>query len=208
MDMGLNLLLGLLSGVAVLFAMQIWPVRYKWSRDISWQQNEAGPKFEARIFRKPYILWKNRRLPFDVSFSARIAIHIRGRPPTEEKIIEIPVTKSWRPVIAREISVMVLPKHCQPEELEYLPPDLLRKAKTRPLLLSDFLKPRREWTKAKLRIYAFGYRPYTGSRWMVRGVYSWGSLVRGEFVTGSGLVKMAGKAPRKRTTRNNQNTVK
>jgi hypothetical protein len=63
-------------------------------------------------------------------------------------------------------------------DLRYFPKEIKQKRQDGTLRLEDFLALNSE---AQLRIYAFAYRPYTGTQWMRRGKYYRRDVQAGSF---------------------------
>lgn len=178
MGLIVSAVISVLCGILTVLILQAWPPRYRWSRDIAWAIGvPSGSPVYRVCFMRPgrRLIWKHRRGPIDVSFKARVAV--RGLTTAGlEHIIEIPVIREWRPMLGRSVYVYVLPQLCKYSDLRYFPDEIKQKRLAGNLRLEDLLGIR---GSAVLRIYAFAYRPYTGTRWMRRGAYTLESVKPG-----------------------------
>lgn len=192
----LNLLVGIVSAVVAVVILQASPSRYKWSTDISLAEGQPSgrPVYQVKLFRRRRRVWKGRRLPMDLTFNARVAVEGLGHRRNTEKIVPIPVTKSWRPVVAQSVLLSLLPEKCSADDLRYFPEDIREKCRLGTLTLEDLLST---GTTATLRVYVFAYRPYVGTRWMIRGRYTSPAIKPGRFAEGRGTVEVStdGKPP-------------
>jgi hypothetical protein len=121
----------------------------------------------------------------DITFNARVAVWGLGRRPDSEKIVSIPVTKSWRPSVGRSVNVVLMPELCGEIDLRYFPDEVREKRSNGSLRLEDLLSA---GTCSVLRVYVFAYRPYVGTRWMLRGKYDRNAIKPGYFFPRSGKV--------------------
>jgi hypothetical protein len=165
----LNAGIGVLSGIVAVVLMQVWPARYRWSKEISWTVGDVSgrPIHRVKLGRRKRWIWKRRGGPIDVTFRARVAVTNIGTS-TAEKVVAIPVSKDWRPVIGRAVLVHLLPEECDMRNLRHFPPEIHRKRAAGTLGLDDLLGV----GDAELRVYVFAYRPRVGTRWMRRQKYT------------------------------------
>jgi hypothetical protein len=174
-----DVVISIACGIIVVLILQAWPTRYRWSKDIALSTGlpSRSPVYQARFGRPRRLIWKSRWGAIDVSFKARVSVE--GLTATRrEHIVEIPVLHEWRPVLGRTVNVYILPHLCSYSELRYFPSEIKQKKSAGQLRLEDLLGVN---SSAVLRIYAFAYRPYTGTRWMRRGKYSLESIKPGRF---------------------------
>ncbi|MFD6679193.1 hypothetical protein [Micromonospora parva] len=182
MDALLNVLLGVVAGVVTLFLIQNLPPRYKWSPEICLRPNTEGgrPIYEARFGRGRYKVWRKRPGPIDVSFYARLSYKGESLRGEVERVVEVPVTKAWRPTIFRAVYLQFLVHEIAVDNISFLPGKIQEKARSKTLTMEDLLTPG-EGISAALRVYAFAYRPNTGTRWMQRKRYQYTDIRRGAF---------------------------
>ena len=175
-----NAVISVLCGILTVLILQTWPPRYRWSKDIALAigSPSGSPIYRARFMRPSRrFIWKHRRGPIDVFFKARIAVEGLTTAGVEN-IVESPVIREWRPMLGRSVYVYVLPQLCKYSDLRYFPDEIKQKRLAGNLRLEDLLGIR---GSAVLRIYAFAYRPYSGTRWMRRGAYTLESVKPGRF---------------------------
>jgi hypothetical protein len=160
-DAVVNVVLGVVAGVLTLLLLQSLPGSHRWSVEVCQRPAHGNPSrtvYEARLGRSRYRLWKKRRGPIDVHFYARLAYKGPGLRGAIERIVEVPVTKSWRPVIARNVYLQFLLDQIPREELAFLERHDDRELA---VTLQGLLQPR-PGIEAALRVYAFAYRPLWG----------------------------------------------
>jgi hypothetical protein len=174
------ILLGIISAIVAVVLLQIWPHGYRWSKDISWTEGSPSgdPIHQVKLGRRRRkLLKKYRPGPIDLSFYARIAVEGIGYRPDAEKVVAIPVSKSWRPAVGRSTLIKLLPAECDPRDLRYFPPEILEKRRRGTLTTADLLSV----GDAKLRVYVFANRPRTGTRWMLKAQYDRHAVKPGVF---------------------------
>ena len=193
-DVIVNAGLGVVAAVLAVVLMQAWPTRYRWSKTISLTRGQQsgrpiyrvrfGPRMrrprngsspEARPF-DPDRRTK-RKGPIDVTIHARIAVRGLGVRKNSDFVVAIPVQKAWRPVAQGGVLTTLRPELCDPEELRYFPDVIKAKRANGTLSVQDLL----ELDRSELRLYAFGYRSYTGTRFMVRRFYNLDRIVPGVY---------------------------
>jgi hypothetical protein len=195
-DVLIGALLSLAVAMLAVLTLQAWPTRYRWSKTISVTQGEESgqriwrvwlgrprlrPRPDATITRPLDAGRRPKRGgPMDVSFHARVAVRGLGRQPNSELIVEIPVDKRWRPVARGGVLTTLLPQYCEPHELRRFPVHIREKRRQGNLRLEDLL----DLENSELRMYAFAYRQYTGTRIMMRSFYGRKQLVPGTYRKG------------------------
>jgi hypothetical protein len=126
----------------------------------------------------------------DVTFRARIAVLGIEPGPRAEKIVVIPVFRDWRPTVDGRVSTYLVPSRCDARDLRWFPEEIRRRHADRALTLADLLSV----GDATLRLYMFAYRPYVGTRFMVRGRYDKTALIPGLYEGGE-VVPAADQIP-------------
>jgi hypothetical protein len=183
----LSLLIGVCAAIVTILVLQLWPVRYSWSEDVSRTVGDPSgrPLYRAKLFRPRRLLFRNRRNPIDASFGARVAVTGLGRFQNYEKIVEIPVHREWLPSLGTLVHLWLRPDQCDVRDLREFPDEIkdacLRQELTLEALLSS-------GTDAVLRVYVFAYRPYMGTRWTVRRKYVAADVRAGYFTPDRGVV--------------------
>ncbi len=171
---------GVVSAIIAVFLLQTWPHGYRWSSEISWTEGDPSGRsiYQVKIGRtRRRLLRPLRRGPMDARFYARVAVTGIGFRPHVEKVVPIPLDKEWRPVVAQAIAITLLPEICNERDLRYFPETIRKTRRDGSLNLADLLAV----GDACLRVYAFAYRRRAGTRWMLRGIYTHGSIRPGDF---------------------------
>jgi hypothetical protein len=182
-----NVLVGIVSAIVAIVVLQTWPPRYKWSKDVSLTTGMPSrrPVYQVKLLRRRRRIFKNRRNPMDLMFRARVATWGIGNRPNNEKIVPIPTTRPWRPSVGRTVLLPLAPHLCEEEDLRYFPTEIRKKCRAGTLTLDDLLTA---GERSELRVYVFAYRPYIGTRWMLRGRYTHDDIKPGRFQAGGGVV--------------------
>jgi hypothetical protein len=169
-------LIGIGSGLLAVLLMQAWPTRCRWAKKMSVTEGRPSgqPIYQAKFGHKHRRVFGERRSPVDISFAARFSAKGLGRRRDTPKVVSMPVHKDWRPAIGGYVTVVLLPSRCELSDLRYFPKDVVEKRKAGTLTLQDLLEARvdgEEVHTAKVKLYAYGYRPFTGTRWMLKKEY-------------------------------------
>src|ERR1700688_3713877 len=132
-------LLGVAAAVAAVLLMNLWPSFYRWGDVIT---SGEGRLSGRRMYSVRFGRWRDtgkaegrasrfirRKLlkgPIDVSFHARVAIVERDSngDVRREKVVPIPVDKSWRPTVNAGIILSFAPERCDRELLRTFPPEI------------------------------------------------------------------------------------
>jgi len=187
--------------------LQLWPSRFRWDKPISVQRGQPSGRllYRVRLGRPPkrkdgldkpwlYATTRLRRRtkrpggPIDVSIRARIVI---GVGTNAEAVAAIPVLKEWRPVVSRAALATLVPHECELDPLRHFPADIRTKRKDGTLSLHDLLAVER----TQLRLYAFAYRPYLGTRIVARETYGLADLRPGSYKSGYFVGAPDGQTP-------------
>ena len=179
MAFALNVIVSLLCSIAAVIILQTLPPRHRWSRDIAKNVGTPSgtPIYRVKLMRPQHLLWKRRKGPIDAVFRARVAV-AKLTNTGGEHIVEVPVIREWRPVLGHSVSLYILPQLCNYADLRYFPAPLKEKRLAGSLCLEDLLGVN---DTARLRIYVFAYRRYTGTRWMRQQSYVIDSIKPGNF---------------------------
>lgn len=183
----LSLLIGVCSAIVTILILQLWPVRYSWSEDVSRTVGHPSgrPNYRVKLFRPRRWLFENRRNPIDASFGARVSVTGLGRFQNFEKIVEIPVHREWRPSLGNLVHLWLMPERCDLRDLREFPEDIKEACRREELTLEALLE---SGSDAMLRVYVFAYRPYMGTRWTVRRKYLASDIKPGYFSENRGTV--------------------
>jgi hypothetical protein len=199
----LSAIIGVGTGVAVVVLLQNWPTRYHWPKTISLTQGELSgkPIYRVRLGRRPRRKAKGRTIvpgrrpgragPIDVTIHARVAVKGLGTRKDTEITVPLPVDKPWRPTVTGGVMTTLLPQYVEPHELRYFPQEIRDKRDQGTLRLEDFLS----LPGSRLRLYAFGYRPRTGTRLMIREFFGLDAIVPGIYRDGQVERSEDGKPP-------------
>ena len=187
MTIVLSLVVGIGAAIATILLLQLWPVRYSWSHDISRTVGHPSGRalYRVKLHRPRRLLFTNRRNPIDASFGARVAVSGVGRFQNYEKIVEIPVHPEWLPSLGDRVHVWLMPERCDVRDLREFPEEIKEACRRHELTLDALLGA---GTAAVLRVYVFAYRPYMGTRWYVRRKYVAADVKPGYFAPDRGTV--------------------
>jgi hypothetical protein len=200
--------LGVGAAVAAVILMNLWPSLYRWGTVITLGEGRSSGRhmYAVRFGRRKDVGRPESRLgralrrkmfkgPIDVTFHARFAIvekDTEGRA-RKEKIVPIPVDKAWRPSVNPGIILWLLPERCDPELLRTFPNDIRAKREAKTLTLEDLLKR----DGAQLRLYAFCYRRYMGTRFVKYSTYTQNDVRAGSHKKGRFVAAPAGELPQR-----------
>jgi hypothetical protein len=159
----LSLLIGVCAAIVTILILQLWPVRYSWSEDVSRTVGDPSgrPIYRVKLFRPRRLIYKGRRNPIDASFGARVAVTGVGRYQNYEKIIEIPVHREWLPSLGNLVHLWLMPERCDLRDLREFPDEIQEACRRQELTLEALLS---SGIGSELRVYVFAYRPYMGTR--------------------------------------------
>jgi hypothetical protein len=192
-ELVLTVVLGVVAAVVAVFVIQAWPSRYGWGDVVSLGRGvpTGRPIYAVRFGRKLpdgraarglSALLNQLRLkgPIDITFHARVVIDIGTG---KEKAVPIPVEKPWRPAVSGGILVFLLPNQCELTQLRPFPAHIQRTHREGRLSLDDLLA----LENSCLRLYAYCYRRYMGTRFVkyrpyMRDDIKAGSHEEGRFV--------------------------
>jgi hypothetical protein len=177
--------LGVVTAVVAVFVIQAWPSRYGWGEVVSLGKGEptGRPIYAVRFGRKLpkgraarglWALLNQLRLkgPIDITFHARVVIDIGTG---KEKAVPVPVEKPWRPGVSGGVLIFLLPSQCELAQLRPFPAHIQRKHKEGRLSLDDLLA----LENSRLRLYAYCYRRYMGTRFVKYSAYMRGDIKAG-----------------------------
>jgi|GEM_PF-5118774 len=189
--------LGVGAAVAAVIIMNLWPSLYRWGAVITMGKGRLSGRhmYAVRFGRRSDIGRPESRLggalrrrifkgPIDVTFQARVAIVEQGEGEVrKEKVVPIPIDKPWRPSVSPGVILWLLPERCDLELLRTFPENIRAKREAGTLTIEDLL----EHEGAQLRLYAFCYRRYMGTRFVKYSKYTLhdlrpGSHKKGRFV--------------------------
>lgn len=188
--------LGVSVAIVAVVLLQLWPSRFRWDTPISVQRGQPSGRllYRVRLGRPPkrkdgldrpwlFVVTRLRRRtkrpggPIDVTIRARVVIGARA---DAEAVASIPVLKGWRPVISRGVLTTIVPSECERDPLRHFPPHIREKRDDATLSLHDLLSV----DDTQLRLYAFAYRPYLGTRIVARETYRLADLRPGSYKAG------------------------
>jgi hypothetical protein len=164
----------------------MYAVRFGRRRDLGRPESRLGGLLRRRILKGP----------IDVTFHARMAI-VEPEGENEarkEKVVPIPVDKAWRPSVNPGAIIWLLPERCDPELLRTFPNDIRAKREAGALTLEGLL----ECEGAQLRLYAFCYRRYMGTRFVKYSKYTKDDLRPGSHKKGRFVPAPEGKLPKRK----------
>jgi hypothetical protein len=190
--------IGIGAAVAAVILMNLWPSLYRWGAVITLGEGRSSGRrmYAVRFGRRsdlgrPERKWVGvlrRRIfkgPVDVAFYARVAIVQTDNEgeARKEKVAPIPIDKPWRPSVNPGVIVWLLPERCDLALLRTFPDEIRAKREAGTLTLEDLLT----LNGAELRLYAFCYRRYMGTRFVKYSKYTEhdvraGSHKKGRFV--------------------------
>lgn len=154
----LSLAIGVISAAVTVLLLHAWPTRYRWGLYVEESQGDASGRlmYRAKLYRPRRRITVRLRRPMDVTFHARVAVT------TDEAqmLIEIPVERNWRPRINHAVYTELFASYCDPRDLTYLSQVVQDKRARGVLTIRDLLAI----DGASLHLYAFAYRPYSGTR--------------------------------------------
>ena len=196
-------LIALATAIVAVVVIQIWPSKFGWGKVISVQRGRPSGRLLYRVrvgmpprrqrWRGPAPRTSSRRVrlrrgPIDVNIYARLVIDLR---PEVTASAKIPVQKSWRPSIYRGVLTTFVPSHCERDPLRHFPAHIRDKHEDGILSLDDLLSV----DGTRLRVYAFGYRPYLGTRLLARAEYEHKDLKAGSYRRGRFVPSVGGEPP-------------
>lgn len=200
--------LGVAAAVAAVILMNLWPSLYRWGAVITLGEGRSSGRhmYAVRFGRRSDVKRPESRLggllrrrifkgPIDVTFHARVAIvEEDGKGGTRrEKVAPIPIDKPWRPSVNPGVIVWLLPERCDLELLRTFPGDIRAKREAGTLRLEDLLN----CDGAQLRLYAFCYRRYMGTRFVKYSKYTQHDLRPGSHKKGRFVPAPVGKLPKR-----------
>lgn len=175
-----SLVLGIAASFTAWYLVQRIRPRYRWATDISEAIGEKSrlPIHRINLVRKPRRFGRGRTA-IDVTIAARVSVFGLGPEPKGEKVVNIPVLGRWRPRLGPAVTTTLVPQECDIRSLRYFPSELREKRSAGTLRMTDLLTA---GDRAILRMYAFGYDAFSGSRWMLRSEpYTSDSIKRGAY---------------------------
>lgn len=202
---------GIVASLVVVVLIQVLPSLYRWGDKVGWTREEGSGRdaYHVRFGLRPpqsrpaqmSRRWRKgargRRLvprrygPFDVKIHARVAVRgLTHGDPDIETVVAIPVDMDWRPAVAEGVLTRLRPEYCNPLELRSFPTEIKEKRASQSLSLHDLLAI----PGARLRVYAYGSRPYIGTRLVARGSFTHEDIVAGRHKQGR-LVPAEDKLP-------------
>jgi hypothetical protein len=207
MDQLEAVVIGVGAAVAAVILMNLWPSLYRWGTVITLGEGRSSGRhmYAVRFGRRSDVRRPESRLggllrrrifkgPVDVTFHARMAIVEQGEGGVrKEKVVPIPIDKAWRPSVSPGVIIWLLPERCDPELLRTFPKDVRAKREAGTLTLEDLL----ELEGAQLRLYAFCYRRYMGTRFVKYSKYTQQEIRPGSHKEGRFLAATADKLPQR-----------
>ena len=190
----ISLIVGVASAIIAVVCLQSLPTRYRWSRSLGLTEGEhtGQPIYQVWLGRRGRKLWPAQRNPMDVTIKARVSVSGLGRRQGTARIVPIPVDRDWRPALGVGILTVLFPQYCEPRDLRGFPQDVKDKRAAGTLRLEDLLGV----GDAVLRMYAFAYRPYVGTRLMMRAEYRHPAITPGLYRHGEVEKSKDGLPPR------------
>jgi hypothetical protein len=199
--------LGVGAAVAAVILMNLWPSLYRWGAVITLGEGRSSGRhmYAVRFGRRSDVGRPESRLggllrrrifkgPIDVTFHARVAIVEQGESEVrKEKVVPIPLDKAWRPSVNPGVILWLLPERCDLELLRTFPDDIRAKREAGTLTLEDLL----DRDGSQLRLYAFCYRRYMGTRFVKYSKYTQHDLRPGSHKKGRFVPAPAGKLPQR-----------
>jgi hypothetical protein len=197
--------IGIGAAVAAVLLMNLWPSLYRWGAVITLGEGRPSgrPMYSVRFGRRSDLGAPETQLgrllrravfkgPIDVTFSARLAIVEPNRESgAREKVALVPIDKTWRPSVNPGVILWLFPERCDLEQLRTFPEDIRAKREAGTITLEDFLRVE----GAELRLYAFCYRRYMGTRFVKYTQYQLGHIRPGGHKRGRFVPASADKLP-------------